>query len=260
MSPWQEFISRIDKARKRLGCERTGAWFRGHGDRSWQLSPTLLRATNGLDREQNLYYQFISRGGPLVASGSSSWEILSSMRHHGVATRLLDWSESLAVAIFFATRNPKNPCIWVTNPYKLNKKTLGHHWVLNLELDARLHYDKSFVLKSEPWPYDLPVAVDSPWRNNRLSAQKGYFTLHGNDSRALDLQQKDIAIPVDIPKDALVDCEQFLESSGVNEYTLFPDLDGLARWLNYRYLIMPDPAAEKDADNHPPAPAESNGV
>ncbi len=233
---WTEFNNKIAKARKRLGCERSGAWYRGHGDNSWSLLPTLLRSKAGIEKEQNLYYQYISRGGSLIETGASSWEILSSMRHHGVATRLLDWTESFAVALAFALKSHKKPCIWITNPYRLNKYSLGGNWVLNLELDAKLHYDRSFILPNEEWPYEMPVAIDSPWRNTRLSAQKGYFTLHGKDNRPLNVQKKEIAIKVDIPLKALPRCYHFLEKSGVNEFTLFPDLDGLARWLNEKYL------------------------
>ena len=159
------------------------------------------------------------------------------MQHHGVATRLLDWTESLAVALFFALRKPyTQPCIWIMNPYKLNKISLGEHWILNLELDARLHYDKAFAIGLDPWPYKLPVAIDSVWRDSRLMAQKGFFTLHGTDSRPLNEQKRSLFIKIEIPLSAVHGFERFIEHSGINEYTLFPDLDGLSRWLNMKYL------------------------
>jgi hypothetical protein len=155
------------------------------------------------------------------------------MRHHGVPTRLLDWTESLAVAIYFALSGSVNkPCIWLLNPYKLNNKSLNELWVLNLELEDKLHYDKAFIRNETNWPYELPVAIDSLWRNLRLNAQRGFFTLHGTNPRPLNKQAPTRVKRVMIPQEAIDDCRQFLKESGVNEFSLFPDLDGLARWLS----------------------------
>jgi len=233
---WLAVLRRVSAARKKLGCERNGAWFRGHANRDWPLLPTLLRYPHGPQKEQNLYYQFVSRAGPLIAQQTSSWEVLSQMRHHGVPTRLLDWTESLAVAVHFALSGSTNlPCVWVLNPYQLTKLSLGKHWILNMELDERHRYDHAFVRYENEWPYRLPVAVDSPWRNRRLAAQSGYFTLHGTDARPLEQQCRKLVVKVEIPENAVAGCRRFVQHAGINEFSLFPDLDGLARWLKSKY-------------------------
>jgi FRG domain len=70
---------------------------------------------------------------PRVNSNRNDWDVLFAMQHYGTPARLLDWTEVLGVAVYFATlgvdeANPDGgppPCVWVLNPYALNAASVG---------------------------------------------------------------------------------------------------------------------------------------
>lgn len=94
------FFKQIDNARKRIGISNHPAWYRGHSSVHYKLLPTLLRHKLGLRHERNLYAVFRKKGEPFLLKGINSWSVLAIMQHHGVPTRLLDWTESIDVALF----------------------------------------------------------------------------------------------------------------------------------------------------------------
>lgn len=236
---FSDFLHSIDQARSELKCSRSGAFFRGHSDATHSLIPTLLRNRIDRDKEHNLYSECYARARRLMPENTNSWEFLSHMQHYGIPTRLLDWTESLASAIFFALgRTRSSPCIWVTNGYLLNKEAEAAKQILVPGIDPFPDYFDCFVLHDDqgrkPWPFSLPVFLDIPWASDRIAAQRGYFTFH-TESTSLEVAAPKCVRKVEIPEAAIPGALSFLEHACVNEYTIFPDLEGLARHLKKVY-------------------------
>lgn len=139
MTPWTALFEEIAEAYKALNLDKNDeCFYRGHGNSTWQLIPSLFRgmstgkkgtakfpiiSTERWFTESNLYYEFRSRSRELEV-GLSDWDVLFFMQHYRVRTRLLDWTESFGVALYFALNDCKadgeQPCIWLMNPYNYN--------------------------------------------------------------------------------------------------------------------------------------------
>jgi hypothetical protein len=131
-------------------------WYRGHADLSWELIPKVQRSFTGSEeelfrKERNLTNDFQMRASVLPMAKprpkldeDASW--LTLMQHYGLPTRLLDWTRSPLVALYFAVCEESNwskdACIWVLNPGRLNlSEKLEEQTQLNEEKDKTHIYN-----------------------------------------------------------------------------------------------------------------------
>ena len=88
---------------------------------------------------------------------------------------------------------------------------------------------------------NYPIAIYPPYVNNRLSAQKSCFTVHGSMKSGFETLYKKnpklrlVQLKIDGSK--AIDLKDKLISAGITETTLFPDLEGLARELRYGFQM-----------------------
>jgi len=102
-------------------------WFRGHANHEWHLEPTLARR-NRLGAELQLMKQFKQNAYQFLdRPPENEWEWIFLMQHYAIPTRLLDWTESPLVGLYFALLDglaaDKLPAaaLWCLYPQRLNE-------------------------------------------------------------------------------------------------------------------------------------------
>jgi hypothetical protein len=140
-------------------------------------------------------------------------EWLAVAQHHGMHTRLLDWSESLLVAAYFAVKNAGAD---------------GHAVIFGLRDVPEMSSQEELA----PFKLKRLVLYRPPHIAARIPAQSSVFTVHPDPTA--NLVRPGLKRWV-IKKSACMSIKRMLDSCAINESTLFPDLDGLARHLGWRY-------------------------
>lgn len=171
-------------------------WYRGHPKLTYKLLPSLLRdgrtAEDVFEREKRLLTRFRQRSLPYWPAGypQNDWEHLFAMQHHGIPTRLLDWSENLFIATHFALDGPSDEpaTVWCIDPIAWNRSTP----VLS-EYGRHIHVLTTSDDESEPYRPETtrrrvrsPVAIFGTHNSNRIVAQRGTFMVWGEDHKALE--------------------------------------------------------------------------
>lgn len=239
-SDWINFLDKVNETIQE--SESDILFYRGHSNGSWSLDPYLLRCVKNkqgtiYNYESRIYYDFISNGGPhLSNTNKKSWEILFLMQHYGVPTRLLDWTENFATALYFALegKNIIKPTIWILDPYKLNNLTEGVGNLINPDLDLENDYYETFIRDKGNSRFEYPVALYPHRENQRLFNQKGLFTLHGKQTNSIEFQAPNCVTKIEIPTNSIQDAKNFMDLAGVNTYSIFNDLDSLSKQIKAR--------------------------
>lgn len=140
-------------------------------------------------------------------------EWLAIAQHHGMSTRLLDWTESLLVAAYFAVEKAGT---------KGNAVIYG---VKNLRTISSTEEKRPFAIKS-------PGIYRPPHIAARIPAQRSIFTVHPSPTDTFAPKGLERWV---ISRQVCSDVKRILDACAINESSLFPDMDGLSRYLGWRY-------------------------
>lgn len=259
-----EFIKWAFEVKKHFkfdAADQWTPWFRGQ-NKEWYLCPKLYRDEFGdsarrtrWDIEDEIREEFIIRAPAFFESVSApvdEWGWYFLMQHYGAPTRLLDWTDGALLALYFAVKDSQgltNAVVWALDPYELNKNvSKKKEWVICpdakgvSEKDMKLVNDwlpQRFMKRKTTLP-SLPIAVYPTHIARRISTQRSGFTIHGNNPRGLEAIAKrynNILTKVIIPAFKAQAIRKELEACGIDESTVFPDLDGLGQSLCQRWRM-----------------------
>jgi hypothetical protein len=230
----------------------TYCWFRGINDNKLSLAPGAIWREDYDEYEAML--TFVQDGATFgKVTSVSDWDTYYLAQHHGMPTRLLDWTESFSAAMFFAldgVKKGKVPCVWIMRPDDLNQKYLNWPGIIAPESEPRLNIwlpdkvRKHAVVDIEGFSYnnDHPLAMYAKKSNSRIVAQQGAFTLHGRDKRPLcQMIQDDIDRPeqvlarIDFKGINIKQARAHLATLGVRRSAIYPDIDNLVKQIGEYY-------------------------
>lgn len=218
-------------------------WYRGHASamEDWKLQPSVYRASayRSHDRkrvpyaETNMAHLFRVHA-PLrypncpPMDDLAGW--LSLMQHHGLPTRLLDWTEAPLTALFFAMEgSPCDKAIWVLDPLKLNEITLSKREVFGLwEPEVKPFITQAFQGSSTSRMGDV-VAVHASEIDLRILMQQGSFTVHATDAPLEDRPDADQFLKkFVIPAGRRYNFNRAIKIFAIRRSNVYPDLTNLA--------------------------------
>jgi FRG domain-containing protein len=256
-----------DMWNENLALFRSSFAFRGNGDASVSLTSGLTRLGGDVELERQLMRAFRKYARQDAVPHDTDWDWLALGQHHGLPTRLLDWTYSPYVALHFATQNPmKYDCdgiVWMID-------YVDAHQHLPSRLRAALRDEGANVFTTEllaevaPGLRDLDddgerfvLFVEPPSFDSRIVNQYALFSV----TSPVDLELADFARRVVIPAELKWEVRDKLDQANVTERVLFPGLDGISRWLARYYAPrlpgerdLPEP--DRGVDVEPAEPRE----
>jgi hypothetical protein len=235
---------------------RSGVVFRGVNNVANAPLITSLMRLGGdpREKERHLLRNFRKYAYPEVLGQESVWYWLALGQHHGLPTRLLDWTFSPYVALHFATANLRrmdvDALIWCVDvdatvealPSQLETLIRGEGaHVFTAEL---LDRGVASLEALEDLAGDFVVFLEPPSLDARIVNQFALFSLMSSPTARLDewlLQCETAVRRIIIPASLKWEIRDKLDQANITERVLFPGLDGLSAWLRRYYYSKPDP-------------------
>src|ERR1700722_4275016 len=219
-------------------------WFRGSTNIDHKLIPTLGRGNKGIEHERGLINMFKQNAVQFTDyPPQSQWEWLFLARHHAVPTRLLDWTESPLIGLYFATHSVvgdvakndrKDGALWLLFPAKLNEEA-GIKPMEKRDLpmfedgDEQLQNYLPTKLASEKVSRLTPAAGIAVRHSKRMQAQHSVFTVTHRDQTAIESIGSGIHIGrYIIPSASKSRIRRQLEALKIDSLSVFPELDNAA--------------------------------
>jgi hypothetical protein len=256
-------------------------WFRGITRQDYECEPSLLREINRkylwpglggnekeriLKIERYLLQRFRTFSTPSLArlpEVTIQWFFL--MQHHGLPTRLLDWSKSSFIALFFAIRKyeekekesilksedlPPSAAVWILEPRRLSEACHRTRSIFGANNPNHIKFIDKYLAIGEATEdkIDFPLPLIPDLVSPRITAQLGRFTFHTHEREGLINFAKKLykdekrwyLIKIIIPHRNHRSMLRSLRTSGISYIDITQDLDGIAEELLWRMRLGVD--------------------
>jgi len=261
---WQDDIKR----------HRAQNAYRGVTTASFKLSTSLIRLGGALhpDHGPKLEMPVLRSFKKYAYTDSikdySEWFWLSLAQHHGMPTRLLDWTNSPLVALHFATYDfeagDKDAAVWCVDVHAAHqlmpasfRAVLKKHgaFIFTPEmLDEVAPNLETFLADAEDYAQfggNFMVFFEPPALDGRITNQFAFFSVMPDATTYVDdwLEMpghESLYRKIIIPQQLKWEVRNKLDQMNITERVLFPGLDGLSRWLSRYYSHYPDDAVNTE--------------
>jgi len=219
-----EYLRAIDDRYARL--------FRGVSKKIYTLIPSIARDSPPNLDLTNYEVEYLKRFREetiayIDSTRKNDWDLLMIAQHHGMQTRLLDWTTNPLVALYFACEK-------------------------DFDDDGRVYrLGEMEILDTTKFPNPFNISkvyiIRPPHISPRIAAQSAYFTISQNPRISLDnIKLGGNYHNIIIPSNSKVDLLSELNRYGINPASLFPSLDGISRKLNFELWSI-----KKQIERHP---------
>lgn len=221
------------------GAYEGSLWFRGQADVTWKLLPGYLRLV-APPSEGTLLKRFKQSAAMLLdRDPKDTFDWMFLMQHYGLPTRLLDWSESPLVGLYFAvadpsTRDDKDSALWVLRPTELNRHAKIHdanepYFIPSFDDEELKNYSLESLAQGPKRTRLQPIATIATRNNPRIQAQLGVFTIHHLDGSPIEsIADESHIARYEIPAKAKAELRKQLLLLGFSKFTMFPELSSVS--------------------------------
>lgn len=256
-STWNDFqdCAFYDSWDQNILRHRSSYVFRGLSVSTYDLLTGLQRTCKRkIYLEQSLIRNFRKYASLDINNPENHWEVISLGQHHGLPTRLLDWTFSPYVALHFATANlskyNQDGVIWCLDfdkckeflPNKLKqtlKDSSAHVFTVDMLNKQVSGYEELSALQDDPFI----LLFEPPSIDSRIVNQYALFSVLSRPDICLTdwlKEYDDIYYKIIIPAEKKLEFRDKLDEINMSERNIYPGLDGLCQWLKRHYTPSED--------------------
>ena len=190
--------------------------YRGQTELDWEVKPKVgrykkFKTKNFLKEEKRILSLFKERAVPYInRPPENDWDWLAIAQHYGLPTRLLDWTRNPLVAAFFA----------VEEQSKSDSVIYVYHNNKYIKTEKKKPFSQTKIIRF------IPNHI-----TQRIIAQTGLFTIHPEPRK--DFSDDPEISRIIIEKSFRKPLKKILFKYGIHESSLFPDLDGLTKHIEW---------------------------
>lgn len=233
--------------------------YRGQNNKYFPLLPSLYRKTSYAINEENIIQDFKLKAEAYFNQEMELFDnidMIALMQHYGIPTRLLDFTESPLIALYFALEKVTSdmynvaPCV-----YCININSFSHN--KNGCIFSSKQVQSQDIKKI--FKYTKGTCVFTPkLKNKRLTAQKSIFVLF-NENTPLELiiNSEDI-IKLEINRKDINKIKEELNNIGITPSVVYPDFTGLAEEIKKPHkFISNNELILNESDHFLPIPLDN---
>lgn len=252
VSDWHELNERVYEGswEEPLGRFRSNLAFRGLGNAAYDLKTGLIRLGGMAERlEGHMLRNYRKYARRDSVPDDSMWNWLALAQHHGLPTRLIDWTFSPYVAMHFATVRLQDyhldGVIWCVDFVKTNRLLPEKLKILLQEegsnaftVDMLSRVAGTLSEYDRLSPEEFVVFFEPPSLDDRIVNQFALFSMMSSPTARLDrwlVEHPELYKRLIIPAELKWEVRDKLDQANITERVLFPGLDGLSSWLKRYY-------------------------